>query len=296
MGNADATRVMAKEHDLEFVDLDTYGVDPAASAMLPASMSREHHVVVLKRRFGTPVIATADPEDRSAQDTLRTSIGRDFISVVATRDQIGDYLDQLFGSDGAETSRAELDSENGNGPFGGLLSDRSVMIPRSAKNRRQGGERRSEVDATPPIGEPTSVFGEPSSESSSGLPFIEPPAGLSNFEPDTVPSPPASTDKLAEIALTVPVEEPPAPSADPLVPSTEPLAAGAGDLAEVALSVPLDEQPQTSVDSTAIAADLVDEAVATYQEQHGEEARPDAPEGEEPAETAMFPPLAKALV
>ncbi len=85
MGDAGAARVMAEENDLEFVDLDTYGVDPAAGALLPASLSREHHVVVLKRRFGTPVIATADPSDRSIQTTLRDTIGRDFISVVASR-------------------------------------------------------------------------------------------------------------------------------------------------------------------------------------------------------------------
>ena len=88
---------MASEHDLEFVDLDTYGVDPAAGEILPASLSRRHHVVAIKRKFGTPVIATADPDDLAAQETVRDSIGRDFISVVASPDQIGDYLDQLFG-------------------------------------------------------------------------------------------------------------------------------------------------------------------------------------------------------
>ncbi len=91
---------MASEHDLEFVDLDTYGVDPAAGEILPASLAREHHVVAVKRKFGTPVIATADPDDLAAQDNVRASIGRDFISVVAAPDQIGNYLDQLFGTRG----------------------------------------------------------------------------------------------------------------------------------------------------------------------------------------------------
>ena len=43
------------------------------------------------------MVATADPDDMAAQETVRDSIGRDFISVVASRDQIGEYLDQLFG-------------------------------------------------------------------------------------------------------------------------------------------------------------------------------------------------------
>ena len=121
MSDVDAIRQMASEHDLEFVDLDTYGVDPTAGEILPASLARQHHVVAVKRKFGTPVIATADPDDLTAQDSVRTSIGRDFISVVAAPDQIGDYLDQLFGSDageaapeaGSETSEAadEVDTE-----------------------------------------------------------------------------------------------------------------------------------------------------------------------------------------
>ena len=49
-------------------------------------------------------------------------------------------------------------------------------------------------------------------------------------------------------------------------------------------------------DSTALAADLVAEAVATYQEQQGELEPPESLEFEAPSETSLFPPLAKALV
>ncbi len=35
MSDVDSIRWMASEHDLEFVDLDTYGVDPAAAEILP---------------------------------------------------------------------------------------------------------------------------------------------------------------------------------------------------------------------------------------------------------------------
>ena len=148
MSDVDAIRRMASEHDLEFVDLDAYGVDPAAGEILPASLAREHHVVAIKRKFGTPVIATADPDDLTALDTVRASIGRDFISVVAAPDQIGDYLDQLFppegdgefvgdaGATGPDDSDVESrlepqvgsvlvdsDDRSGGDPFGELLAD-----------------------------------------------------------------------------------------------------------------------------------------------------------------------------
>ncbi len=98
MTDVDAIRWMASEHDLEFVDLDSYGVDPAAGAILPAELARRLHVVAIKRKFGTPVIATSEPDDLEAEEEVRGAIGRDFISVVVSRDQIGEYLDQLFGS------------------------------------------------------------------------------------------------------------------------------------------------------------------------------------------------------
>ena len=68
--------------------------------ILPADLARRHHVVAIKRKFGTPVIATADPDDLAAQDDVRGAIGRDFISVVASKDQISQYLDQLLGRRG----------------------------------------------------------------------------------------------------------------------------------------------------------------------------------------------------
>ena len=85
-------------------------------------------------------------------------------------------------------------------------------------------------------------------------------------------------------------------SADQVVlPPVNTLATSADELAELALSV-RDEELPPSADSTALAADLVAEAVATFQEQHSEDERYE-PIGEgDTTGTSMFPPLAKALV
>jgi type IV pilus assembly protein PilB len=96
MADVDAVRHLASERDLEYVDLDNYGVDPAASDILPPDLARRHQLAVIKRKFGTPVIATADPDDVEAHEAAREAIGRDFISVVASGDQITQYLDRLF--------------------------------------------------------------------------------------------------------------------------------------------------------------------------------------------------------
>ena len=120
MSDVEAIRYMATERDLEFVDLDTYGVDPAAGAILPADLSRHHHVVAVKRKFGTPVIATADPDDLFAQDSIRALLGRDFISVVAAPEQIDHYIDLMFG-DG--TGWPAGVGTNGSSPEGNPTAD-----------------------------------------------------------------------------------------------------------------------------------------------------------------------------
>jgi len=98
MSDVEAPGHMVNGREVEFVDLDTYGVDPGAAAILPAELSLHHHVVAVKRRFGTPVIATADPDDLFALDSVRAVLGRDFISVVASPEQIDRCLEEGFGN------------------------------------------------------------------------------------------------------------------------------------------------------------------------------------------------------
>ncbi len=395
---------MASEHDLEFVDLDTYGVDPAAGEILPASLSRRHHVVAIKRKFGTPVIATADPDDLAAQETVRDSIGRDFISVVASPDQIGDYLDQLFGpsdkdgpTNGAEQggfdtlssldsavkaeSGLELDpelelelnpiaadkidsverDEKGpgvepelwSGPDHEELSDAGEDDtsqvdaqepaadggPTGKRRRRRteskhkgGGHGKHDVD--PELGQVTNadmvtleteelepVLENPLAEDPfDDLPTFrletsdaEIPAVPHGDQPATASS--HAGDTIAqEVDLTVVPTAAEATGSDlepatNLLPEfgssaadtdwTSPLASGTTEpdpLAALARSVEDGEQNQPSTDSAALAADLVAEAVATYEVEHGEDQRFDATGLDVPTSTSLFPPLAKALV
>ena len=98
MSDIDAIRCLAEERDLEFVDLDDYGVDLAVGGILSVDVSRRHGVVPVKRKFGTPVIATSNPGDLQAQDSVRAALGRDFIAVVALPEQIEFYLNRIYGS------------------------------------------------------------------------------------------------------------------------------------------------------------------------------------------------------
>ncbi len=370
---------MASEHDLEFVDLDSYGVDPAAGEILSASLARQHHVVAIKRKFGTPVIATSDPDDLAAQDSVRASIGRDFISVVAAPEQIGNYLDQLFGNEGGDLdtgnpseasggiedteTQAEPESAEATvlvddpdlpsaGPYAHLMADDAngeVGIVEQAEaaiagnlgdefdvtaNHDNGTNGRPALeiapmafddadwqqispdaqvdDGVPGIEAFTSTTGadrgDPESKAhSDDLAVPEPDSGAVGFGAigELSPPPPpdlsfdpsfadgSSTLEPATSVLPTFGSDLGLPSPPPV--ATNALAASADELEQLARSV----QGNVGVpdpESAVMAADLVAEAVATFQEQRGDEQESVADEDVASSPTAHFPPLAKALV
>ncbi len=97
---ADLMWGMAQEMGLEFVDLDTVGVDLAEAGTIPEATARHHNVIVIGNEDGVPVVAASNPTDVFAMDDLRTIIGRNFIVVVATRTQISAYIGRAFNSGG----------------------------------------------------------------------------------------------------------------------------------------------------------------------------------------------------
>ena len=99
MGDAAAGRLLASDHNLEFVDLDRYNVDTSVARLLPIAVARRHHVVPIGRKFGAPVVAIADPNDVMALDTLRATMGREFVAVVAAFDQIEACLARVYRTD-----------------------------------------------------------------------------------------------------------------------------------------------------------------------------------------------------
>src|SRR6202051_156510 len=100
MSNVDAVRTLADEHHLEFVDLERFNLDASASSVIPVAVARKYHVVPIGRKFGAPVVATSNPADVVAMDDLRAVIGREFVAVVASGEQIDSCLVRIYGEPG----------------------------------------------------------------------------------------------------------------------------------------------------------------------------------------------------
>ena len=89
-------RALSKEVGLEYVDLDRYPLNAAATSLLPEQASRRHHALAIGWKYGTPVVAVARPDNIMTMDDLRTIIGRDIHAVVACESQIDAYIERMY--------------------------------------------------------------------------------------------------------------------------------------------------------------------------------------------------------
>ncbi|HYA69219.1 MAG TPA: ATPase, T2SS/T4P/T4SS family [Acidimicrobiales bacterium] len=282
MSDTEAMRLLAGEHNLEFVDLDRYDVDQGTSVLLPGAVARRHRVVPIGRKFGAPIIAVSNPGDVVAMDTLRAVIGREFIPVVASIDQIESYLTRFYGNgSGSSSEGTEKLAKGSKATEGAAKGPPGVRASAVAVADRHSG-------AVPE--EPAAAAG----------PVVPPP-------PATVPAPAATTPVAGEVRIAEPVSMvPDAESAvgDVVVGEAErlaaQLAASEADLAALA-AVPADDvdhvpasssPPAPDPDEVALTAELVEEAVAEYEQSEGHRVRDE----EVDAELADLPPLARVLV
>ncbi len=309
--------MLADAHHLEFVDLERFNVDASVSAVVPLAVARKHHVVPIGRRFGAPVVATSNPADVVAMDDLRAVIGREFVAVVASDEQIDECLSLVYGEKDKRKSsppgskqRAPAETSNGTGP---RVNGQSVATAPEAPTETEPGS------ATPPPPPPPPPMPP--------LPPLPPltPAAPAAKAPSAAPAPAASTPSKASVASApgaAPQPEQPERPEDVLAAALEAIDTSLGSSTVVGnppaamavaeegtgedaglvaavvpepAAVPEPTQPEHSggepVADMVLAADLVDEVVGEF-EQNVEVSEADGvPEG-----LAGFPPLARVLV
>ena len=309
MSNVDAVRTLADEHHLEFVDLERFNVDASVSTLVPVAVARKHHVVPIGRRFGAPVVATANPGDVVAMDDLRAVIGREFVAVVASDEQIDDCLSLVYGekekrkepSSGSK-QRAPADSPNGSSPqVNGQLAAPAPTPP-----------TETEPHSAPPAPPPPPMPPLPPLPPLAPAAPAAPPAPAAKAPPTaSVPSAPKSPAPSAPPAVgTVAGEERPQRPEDVLAaaleaidtslgttvvtgpPTVGPAGSGAGESTDlVADDAPPVATAPTHVADVVLAADLVDEVVGEFEQSADISDTEGVPEG-----LAGFPPLARVLV
>jgi len=297
MGNVDAVRLLADEHHLEFVDLDRFNVDASVSTVLPVAVARRHHVVPIGRKFGAPVVALSNPADVMAMDVLRAVIGREFVAVVASDEQIDSCLQRVYG---APPGRAEGARGEPSGTAPSPEKASRSFAPEGTSSPATGETKMASKPVEPAPAPSNDSLGQASTASPSVERADAPPSGDLAPPVPSVPEPGDDSGDVLAAALEVidasyaetQVEDSSAADA-PFVEVDESEAPedGSASAAESREPVTLSEPPSGDFGDAVLAAEIVDEVVGERESGAEDEDEDGARSG-----LASFPPLARVLV
>ena len=93
-GEEQLAQALARQFDLEFLDLNTFIPDPELLAELPAGLALRYHFIPVRRRENRMVVAVADPTDVLTLDSLEAQLGVPLSLMVAARDRIDRFLEK----------------------------------------------------------------------------------------------------------------------------------------------------------------------------------------------------------
>ncbi|MDH3499235.1 MAG: ATPase, T2SS/T4P/T4SS family [Acidimicrobiia bacterium] len=108
VSEAALVKALARHIGIEFVDLTSITIDPAAASLVPDQLARRYAALPIGFDGEKLVIAMADPGNVLAVDDIRAISGREVITKVATRTDVENAVGRLAGLDDSVTDLAEL--------------------------------------------------------------------------------------------------------------------------------------------------------------------------------------------
>ncbi|MDR1294628.1 MAG: Flp pilus assembly complex ATPase component TadA [Bifidobacteriaceae bacterium] len=99
LSEEDTVRILAEQAGLEYVDLDGYAVDRAATATIPAGVAKRHHVLPVAFDGDVLILAMAEPGDIMALDDVQAISGHRVRAVVSHHAALGRAIARWMRSD-----------------------------------------------------------------------------------------------------------------------------------------------------------------------------------------------------
>jgi Type II secretion system (T2SS), protein E, N-terminal domain len=90
-------QLVARQEELDFIDLGKYDLDPEATRLLPAALARVCQAVAFGFNETAVKVAVSDPVDGTALEEIRTTLARPVHFFVATRSEIEAALAEAYG-------------------------------------------------------------------------------------------------------------------------------------------------------------------------------------------------------
>ena len=93
---AEVARALAEQHGLDYLDLDGFEIDPAASSLLPEAVARRLGALPVAFAEDVVLIAVSDPTDVLASDDLRLALGLQIRLGVVAADDLRRALERSY--------------------------------------------------------------------------------------------------------------------------------------------------------------------------------------------------------
>jgi type IV pilus assembly protein PilB len=100
LSQRDKWRSLAEQWGVEFVDLETFPVDPDVVTRVSQEICRRYKAIPISRSHGRIVVAMKEPNDIYAIDALRLILGADVEPVLAEEEDILGAISRFFSNDG----------------------------------------------------------------------------------------------------------------------------------------------------------------------------------------------------
>jgi hypothetical protein len=93
------TKCIAKQYDLDCVDLDKTSISPEALRLIPKEIIKELNIIPFDLSEGILKVIISDPTDQEMMDTLRFCLSAELECSLACPTKIRAYLNERFNSD-----------------------------------------------------------------------------------------------------------------------------------------------------------------------------------------------------
>ena len=101
-------KAMAKEHNLKYVDLNKYEVDPMVVELVPQSVARENKILPIEEKPDSLVVLVSDPSDFETFEKLRFILNRRIEIALAPRESINEGINKYYGQIEGESTDSML--------------------------------------------------------------------------------------------------------------------------------------------------------------------------------------------
>lgn len=101
-------KAMAKEHGLDYVDLNEVTIPATVIELVPESVARENSILPMSEEDGYLRVIMSDPLDYETQEKLRFILNRDVRIALAPRESIQESINRHYGQTEAESADSML--------------------------------------------------------------------------------------------------------------------------------------------------------------------------------------------